>query len=549
MRAALAATILCAAACGDADRPRPPVSTHVDDWRDRVVYQIVVDRFDNGDTTNDGAGGAVVVPGSLARHQGGDWRGVRDRLGYVEALGASAIWISPVVDNVVTTEREDGYHGYWASDFTRPNPRFGSLDELRALVDEAHERDILVIVDIVTNHAGRVFSYDLDGDGAIGEGEVEPPFSGDGPYDVPLVWHVEPPSLVGLTLGEPHFRRRGRGDTADPVERVLGDFPTGLRDIDTQSDAVLAAMVETYARWVEDTDVDGFRVDAVPHVELPFWPRFCGELRRRLAEMGKERFLIFGEIFASDPAHRASFTEDGGLDSTLDFAVKFQLVDAVILDGLPPAGAVGALADHRALFPDRGHELGVGLSPWEARLAFGDNHDTWRLRGEIDDPRVVRLALTVVFTLDAIPVVYYGTEQDLSGQGGPGSREVLWPTGFDTTGETFRFVARLAALRREHAALRRGSLEVRYASAEGGREGESADAGLLAWERVHDGERLLVVLNSHAFRSARARVPSGFEAGVSLRDRLGASDEAWLVRPGGAIEIELPVRTAVVLGP
>ncbi|HJL29268.1 MAG TPA: alpha-amylase family glycosyl hydrolase, partial [Polyangiaceae bacterium LLY-WYZ-15_(1-7)] len=113
-------------ACGEGGGvPAPTIETHVEDWRDEVIYQVVVDRFENGDPSNDVLDGIGPDPGDLVRHQGGDWEGLRQRLGYIEALGATAIWISPIVANVDRTPREDGYHGYWASDFTRLNPRFG----------------------------------------------------------------------------------------------------------------------------------------------------------------------------------------------------------------------------------------------------------------------------------------------------------------------------------------------------------------------------------------------------------------------------------------
>ncbi|UJR86649.1 alpha-amylase family glycosyl hydrolase [Sandaracinus amylolyticus] len=168
-RALLAALAVLAGACGgeappavpDAGVPRHRANTDVD-WRDQVVYQILVDRFENGDPTND----VNVDRTRGARYHGGDWRGVIERLDYIEALGATAIWISPVVENVELHVDAAGYHGYSASDFTRPNPHFGDLATLRELVDEAHRRGILVVLDIVTNHIGQLFYYDVDDDGS-----------------------------------------------------------------------------------------------------------------------------------------------------------------------------------------------------------------------------------------------------------------------------------------------------------------------------------------------------------------------------------------------
>ena len=159
-RAAAAAVFSGAllAACGGASGQENPLDlphqANADvDWRDQVIYQIVVDRFANGDPNND-INVAPTIPG---RYHGGDWQGIIDKLDYLDELGVTALWISPVVKN---TEEDAGfasYHGYWTQDFLRPNPHFGDLYKLRELVDSAHERGMLVILDVVTNHVGQLF--------------------------------------------------------------------------------------------------------------------------------------------------------------------------------------------------------------------------------------------------------------------------------------------------------------------------------------------------------------------------------------------------------
>ncbi len=540
-----------AAACGP-PLPDGPVATHVEDWRDHVVYQIVVDRFDDGEPTNNTLDGVGVVPDDLARHQGGDWAGIRRRLDYLERLGVSALWLSPPYRNVSTGDLEDGYHGYWPADFTEANPRFGDLDELRLLVREAHARGMLVILDVVPNHAGRVFAYDLDGDGEVDPSELEPPFSEDGPYDAPLLFSHTPRMWrdgVPTRLGPEDFHRRGFGDLSDPRQKELGDFPTGLRDLDTENPATVEALIETHVRWVLDTDVDGFRVDAVPHAPAAFWERFCTGLRERLAAEGKERFLLLGEVFTASAAELARYSDVGQLDAAFAFDLKVELIDGVILAGGPPVDAVGALGGHRALFPASPQPMGVGLDPWQARVAFADNHDVWRVRGELDDPFAVQVALTVVFTVDAIPSVYYGTEQDLDGRSHHEAREPLWlESDFGEDGATFRHIARLAAIRASSPALRYGTLTVRYAAESGGFEPDGPDAGMLAYEREHEGDRVVVVLNA-ALEESTATFPTGFAPGALVDDALGAADAPWEAGPGGVLTVRLPGRAAVVLRP
>jgi alpha-amylase len=157
---------LVVAACGGAsDFEHPADEPHQVnanlDWRDQFIYQIMVDRFENGDRNND-LNADPTIPG---KYHGGDWQGVIDKLDYLHDLGVTALWISPVVKN---TEEDAGfasYHGYWTQDFLRPNAHFGDLTKLRELVDKAHAKGMLVILDVVTNHMGQLFYYDINGNG------------------------------------------------------------------------------------------------------------------------------------------------------------------------------------------------------------------------------------------------------------------------------------------------------------------------------------------------------------------------------------------------
>ncbi|MBR4985924.1 MAG: hypothetical protein IKY83_09310 [Proteobacteria bacterium] len=176
--ASSAALILCLAAgasmigCVEADdlptAPNTPgirLGTHVQDWRDEVIYQLIVDRFNNGDINND----FNVDTRSLSRYHGGDWQGIIDKLDYLQALGVTTLWISPPVKNVEEDAGFASYHGYWTVDFLKHNPHFGDLATLRRLSDELHKRNMKLILDIVTNHVGQVFFYDVNMNGQANE--------------------------------------------------------------------------------------------------------------------------------------------------------------------------------------------------------------------------------------------------------------------------------------------------------------------------------------------------------------------------------------------
>jgi alpha-amylase len=303
------------------------------DWRDEVVYQLLVDRFANGDFNND----VSVVPGALGLYQGGDWQGVIDHLDYLEKLGVTALWISPVVRNLETDANFDAYHGYWQQDFRQVNPHFGDLAKLRELVQKAHAKKFKVILDIVTNHVAQLFYYDINGNGHPDEnvygggcGLAPPADRMPCPQNPPLITHLteydpdfDPEGIKGYTsLGfsgpapvrwiynaainrtptapgafafegpdkqfgfqkQSWYHKKGRiTDYGSRQQTMEGDFPGGLKDLATENPEVRAALLAMFARWIQAADFDGFRIDTLKHVEHEFWQDFCPKLRQYCA--------------------------------------------------------------------------------------------------------------------------------------------------------------------------------------------------------------------------------------------------------------------------
>ena len=298
------------------------------DWRDEVVYQLLVDRFADGDLNND----EMVVPGRLGLYQGGDWQGVIDHLDYLKTLGVTAIWITPVVRNLETDANFDAYHGYWQQDFEHVNPHFGDLAKLREMVSKMHQAGFKVILDIVTNHVAQLFYYDINGNGSPDEnvygsgcGEQPPADTQSCPngavithiteydpdYDpqgvrgytslgfsglAPIHWiHIpainrEPtlpgsgadqdPSLQTLFQRDDWYHRKGRITDYGKRDQVLtGDFPGGLKDLATENPQLRAALTAEFAKWIHAADFDGFRIDTLKHVEHEFWQTFCPGIR------------------------------------------------------------------------------------------------------------------------------------------------------------------------------------------------------------------------------------------------------------------------------
>ncbi|MEM6954725.1 MAG: alpha-amylase family glycosyl hydrolase [Myxococcota bacterium] len=559
-----------------AEVQRVEVNTNVEDWRDEVIYQLLTDRFANGEARND----FRVSPGDLARYQGGDYQGIIDELDYLEDLGVTAIWISPIVLNVDFDAGVDAYHGYWQVDMERLNPHFGDLASLRAMVNACHARGIKVIVDIVTNHMGQVFYYDINLNGrpdenVFGSGstsplgrvtEYDPDYdprgiqaftslgeAGAAPiafFDMPDIYRVPPGPAI---FRRPEaYNRRGRVTSFEDGEQVVfGDFPGGLKDINTRNPDVRDELIRVFTEWVLLTDIDGYRIDTIKHVEYEFWEVFAPALRQRLAAAGKENFLLFGEAFDGNDALVGSYTMPGRLDSVFYFPQKFQVFGDVFMRG-GPTTKIQELYEQRAInYGDRHQPGGIGLSPHDALINFIDNHDLPRFLFESNDVRSLRASLAFLLTQDGVPCIYYGTEQDFSGGNDPANREVLWETGMPRDGETFQWIAQLTRIRRTYRALRRGDFVIRWVTP---RTGDEQDAGIVAFDRTTDeGDYALVVINAQGRKRSESSARTlggedmvvGAAPGSVLVDAL--TGQRYTVSGAGQLNVAVDPFGAVIL--
>lgn len=627
-----AALLVSAAGCADfrqlQDETEVELTSEVEDWRDEIIYQILVDRFANGDRGND----YDVNFNDLARYQGGDWQGLIDRMGYLEELGVTTLWISPVVRNVNTDANVDGYHGYWAQDFGDVNPYFGSLATLQELVREAHRRDMKVIIDIVTNHVGQAFYYDMNLNGVAdiqlqNDGneapvlhytEYDPDFDPRGIQaftslgeagPAPAVFQWDPatnhvPPQPELFSDPAVYNRKGRTVNFDDPDQLLhGDFPGGLKDIDTTRCDVKQEFVEIYASWIEKTNADGYRIDTIKHVEYEFWRYFTQRLRQRLAAQGKTNFLMFGEVFDGRDDLLGSFTkhdiygnedlvrflgqepgfsdppdeeqlaaeqacDPGGppitgdqIDSVFYFSQHFQAVRDVF--------AFAQSTDRiQTLWENRGNtwgtepnEGGVGISPARMPINFVDNHDVNRFIFNLRDTdlshetkvELLHNVLLFINTVQGIPCLYYGTEQAFEGGNDPANRERLWDTGYDTQNATFQWTKRVIALRKAYPALRRGETLVTWST---DHTGDEPDAGIFAFERFgmdSGGSYVLMVFNTHqghpstpSFDGQTMTVSA--PPGTVLVDAVRADGVEYVVGPDQTVDITIdPMRGAMLV--
>lgn len=549
------------------------------DWRDGWIYFALVDRFNNPTRPP-----AHPWDQPFNGFQGGTLPGVTARLDYVRDLGATALWLSPVLQNVGS---DDGaYHGYGIQNFTRVEPRFCADparartdtsyadSQLRELVDAAHARGLFVILDIVINHAGDVFAY--DGHGSVAPWRDGPPYPihwrdaagqpnpawADAPSQAPADAAVHPAALRHNEV----FRRLGNAFDApghDPT--TAGDFYSLKELVTAARDGsgrypVRNALIDCYADVIRRFDIDGYRIDTLMYVEPDFALVFGNAMREYAQSIGKSNFFTFGEVYADEQKisgyvgrHVGEAGDLVGVDAALDFPLFYVL--PWIAKGLTaPQAMVDVYSLRRRL------EDGVISSHGDASryfVIFGDNHDQ-QARLRYQDPAAphryddqVSLALGVLFSLQGVPCLYYGTEAGFSGAGNAPEavREALWgaPDAFDLPRQLFGATLQtLSSVRAAHPELRYGRQYFRPVSGDGVTFGHSPfPGGVIAFSRILAASELVVVANTSTVAAFTGHVlvdadltPPGAALTVAFSNRADPTPpRAAVERPAGTVSV------------
>jgi alpha-amylase len=318
-------------------------------------------------------------------------------------------------------------------------------------------------------------------------------------------------------------------------------------------------LIDAYLHWVVEANFDGLRLDTIKHVEHEFWKAFSPDVRERMRQRNKTKFILFGEALDGKDDLLGSYTQPGELDSVFYFSQHFRVFhDVFATAGDPaqqkPTSAIATLWSEKEInYGKAPQENGIGVAPAKALVNFIDNHDRPRFLYDSNyDVRALRNALTFLFAEEGIPCVYYGTELDFYGGNDPANREVLWKTGFPTQGETFRHIATLARVRKSYEALRLGDTVVRYAS---NVTMGAVDAGLFAFERTGgdagDAYALVVVNTNNGQESAPPApgMPVGVVPGTSLVDALEPAHAPFVVNGDGALSVSVPPQSTRILVP
>jgi len=461
-----------------------------------VIYLIMPDRFANGDPTNDEP---AEFPGSHDRSKprawhGGDLRGIRDHLNYLQNLGVTTLWLTPIVKNGAT----DDYHGYGAVDLYAVDPHLGTLDDYKELVSSTHQRKMKILFDAVLNHVGPGHPW-------VSRPPLSDWFHGTTQKHLDSFSPVKK-SFYGLTekstvtndpfeaLADPHAPESLRRNLTD------GWFFGSLPDLNTENPLVAQYLRQNIVWWIESTGLDGLREDTFPYVSREFWSDWHAELRRLYPQLP-----TIGEVFHPDPAVTSFFAGgrkgwdniDTGLTTVFDFPLFFTIHD-VLLRGAP-VGHIANVLRQDSLYPHP-----------ELLVPFFANHDVPRLRSaEGATKEKQKLAFGLILTLRGIPELYYGDELGMTGLADPDNRHDFpggWKedakNAFTEEGRTaeqqeiFATAQKLLRLRREHPALQAGKLWHLF-----------SDDASYVFLRQSEEERILVIFND-AIEARTLSVPT-----------------------------------------
>jgi len=501
------------------------------DWRNENIYQIMTDRFYDGNPSNDNAEashGSPYAPTANNGINGGDFQGIEMKLDYIKSLGASAIWISPIPLNVGGTS---AYHGYGAQDFYQLAPHWGTMTDLSNMVQAAHARGIKVILDLVCNHTGTLLTSTNSG----WANYVAPP----GGYNLQYInnnnQHAFPFNPSNATPSQLSTIFHTNGDIGngsfnyptDTQQDVIGELD-GLDDLRTETTYVRTNLMNIYTNWVGIADFDAFRVDTAIEVDYGFWQYWCPQLHQFGTSIGKSNFFMFGEAFSGNEQQIGSYTgtEIGGpfmFNAMLDYALYENSINSVFAAASGSPAQIQSHYNYLTTYYDS--------NSWYRMVTFLDNHDNARFLSSGNangNTNRLTVALQFLYTSRGVPCLYYGTEQAFAGDGNNNdNREDMFAGGwqpqipvtgdnFNETQPLFQQVAKLNNLRRLYPALCTGAQNVLYANSSG--------PGLFAYSRVLSNQEVFVCLNTASTPQTLTNCPTSYAPETVLANLLNTND-------------------------
>lgn len=461
------------------------------DWDEAVIYMTITDRFFDGNAENNDG---VNPDGTLSYH-GGDFAGLEAKLDYLQSLGVNTVWITPIVQNsdmIYEAEgiqyESTGFHGYWASDFTKLSSHLGTEEELKSLIDALHKRGMKLMVDVVLNHAGY---------------GTEDYFNG---------------LIPGVTM----IRSAAEIITGSDIYAPL----SGLPDFMTETPEVRDQLIRWQVDWISKFDIDYYRVDTAKHVEASMWAQFKNELTKV-----DQDFKLIGEYFGAGYANTAGMLDTGTMDALLDFDFNDKAGNLV----------GGKIETAEKFFADRNESL----SSTASLGGFLSSHDEDSFvdglmnadRTEEEALALAKVAASVQLTAKGQPVIYYGEE---IGQHGLSSdypiqsnrKDMNWEAAAaqeDVEGSMLSHYRKLLSIREDHKAL--------FARADRTVVALSDEEGYDIVKRTYGEDFVYIALNlNDSVKTVTVAVE--LEAGTELVDLYGGG--MYTVSETGELTLPIP---------
>ena len=376
-----------------------------------VLYMLMPDRFAQGKNHPAQVKGLNAYKEDRTQpslRHGGDLEGIRERLDYLKELGVTALWFTPVLENNSPDEGNTStYHGYATTDYYKVDPRFGSNEAYRQLIDEAHRKGLKVVMDMIFNHCG-----------------FEHPWVKDMPT---RDWFNTPEWLHEAQTGQKEGQRAKVNDRylqtsykltpvldpyaskADMRETVDGWFVSTMPDLNQRNPHVITYLIQNSEWWIETVGIDGIRMDTYPYADRKAMAQWMERLDEEYPN-----FNTVGETWVTEPAYTAAWQKDSKL-STINSYLK-TVMDFSFFDKLSQAKTEetdgwwqGLNRIYNSLCYDYLYENPSSV------MAFIENHDTDRFLGEGRDTLALKQALALLLTINRIPQLYYGTEVLMNG--------------------------------------------------------------------------------------------------------------------------------------
>lgn len=423
-----------------------------------VIYQIVTDRFKDGNKGNNPTGD-IFNTGDMKKYHGGDWAGITEKIkdGYFSDMGVTALWISSPVENIMTVDPTNNcasYHGYWAKDFFETNKAFGTKEDFKTLINTAHNNGIKIVIDFAPNHTSTAEykGYTFPEDGALYKnGSLVGKFSNDS---------------AGI------FNHESWTDYSTYENGVYHSM-YGLADLNHQNPTVDSYMKEAIDQWL-DYGVDGIRVDAVKHMSMGWQTNWLSSIYE------KHSVFVFGEWFnggTGNDSQMTSFANKSGM-SLLDFRY---------------ANAVrNALGSYSGTMKDLYQVMKETASDYDEvndQVTFIDNHDMSRFMTLTKgNSRNVENAYVMLLTSRGVPTIYYGSEQYAQGSTDPYNRGDM--PSFNKNSTAYKVISALAPLRKSNPAAAYGTTKERWMNED-----------VLIYEREFNGSVVLTAVNRNQNKS------------------------------------------------